>query len=489
MLMIAASLPIMTFNEPNTLADTGGGGENDGYLDFDYFVDTVTYLSNIIHNSSVYGPGEIKKGRYFGSDGDKAAADYIKLSFTRDCGFDPNDVRKVQLENVPDNPYTLHYTEFVNVTSYELKINHPDFIEDTDLPSRTIPQNDFYPIVAVRDPEWQGNYTLNRDFTANRVYNELDFFELFPKWQCGIQPYNITYNALNEYDFILGNVVYVSAEEEIPSHDYHTVFLLDEVEGVTDQIDNATKASGIILMNNQSTFTFQDAENYNIPIARVDTEDNPNEQNLTFVRQLLENRSTVIADSTIYENNITFVYNLSSPECGPNHDYVILYNATNPEGWWPYGLLDIIASCAVHYVYNFKSFHDCVGIIIYDDRVADCHYMYNQFIDTPRFNAHLFPMFALPGFSVNETVGDFLWEHSSELDNTIDGHVYQEHYTETENHPGAEAYNVEADLHITQSPDDAVVILSSRYDGMMGECSGDSAAGNGIIMGIAKYMQ
>ncbi|DAC72456.1 MAG TPA: hypothetical protein DSN98_05025 [Thermoplasmata archaeon] len=490
MLLITASLQIMTFQESNTLADPGAGGSEDGYLDFDYYFDTVSYLSNIIHNSSIYDPSEIKKGRYFGSDGDKAAAKYLKDNFINNSGFGSSDVRKVSLGDVQDASYDHDYTEFVNVTSYALTINHPDFMENTSLPSATIPQDDAYPIVAVRDPEWQGNYTMNTDFDDSRVYNERDFYNLFPKWRYGIQPYNITYDALNDYDIVLGNVTYVAADEEIPPHDYHTVFLLDEVEGVTDQIDNATNASGIILMNNISTLIFQNAENYNIPIMRIDTEDDPNHQNLTLIKQLLENNSIVVADNTIYDNNITFVYNLSSPECGPNHDYVILYNATNPDDWFLRGIMDIIISCDAHYIHNhFSLIYDCKGIIIYDDRVQNCHMMYNQFIDTPRFNSNLFPMFALPGFSVNETIGKFLWNHSGEPDNTIDGHVNQIHYKETDENPGVEAYNVEADLHITQSPNDAVVILSSRYDGMWGECSGDSAAGNGIIMGIAKYMQ
>jgi hypothetical protein len=115
--------------------------------------------------------------------------------------------------------------------------------------------------------------------------------------------------------------------------------------------------------------------------------------------------------------------------------------------------------------------------------------MYNQFIDTPRFRSNIFPAFALPGFSINGTIGKFLWEHSSQPNNTINGYLNQIHHKETEDTPGVEAYNVEADLHITQSPNNSVAILSSRYDAMWGECPGDSTAGNGIIMGIAKYMQ
>jgi hypothetical protein len=483
MLLISTPLQIMIFMEQNIVVAVPGDGDNqNSYLDFNYYFDMVTYLSNIIHDENVYGPGEIKKGRYFGSDGNEAAADYIQGSFIHDCGFDENDVREVQLGE--------GYSEFVEVTSYELTINHDAFLNV--LPSATIPQDDVYPIVAVRAQELFGDdYTMNTEFDHTRVYNRDDFTISFPKWQSGIQSYNITYNALNDYDIVLGNVIYVPAGEEIPSHNYDTVFLFDEVDGVIDQIDNATDVSGIILMNNISTLVFQEAENYGLPIARVNTQNDPNHQNLTFVKQLLENDSIVIADSTIYENKITFVYDLNSSECCPNHDFVVIYPAEAEEDKWD--ILDVIMSCKHQYQANFiREFFGwglCLGIIIYDDRVPDCHYMFNQFINISRFNSNLYPCFALPGFSVNKTIGDFLWGKTEDSDNTIDGHITQLHYKDKPGEPGVVAHNVEADLHISKSPNDAIVILSSRYDAMWGECPGDSGAGNGIIMGVAKYMQ
>jgi hypothetical protein len=475
MLMIIASFSVMTFREQSTLADLGQGGEGEGYLDFNFYADTVSDLSNIIHDETVYGQGDIKKGRYFGSNGDEAAANYLMDSFINDskCGFDQSDVRKVQLDYINWNHNG--YSEFVEVLSYKLTIDNEDILNK--IPSTTIPQEDCYPLVAVRARELLANFTMNTSFENTIVYNKDNYAESFPKWQCGIQPYNVTYDTLNDFDFVLGNVVYVPAEEEIPPYDYDTVFLLEEVEGVTDQIDNATNASGILLMNNISTLVFQEAENYGLPIARVNTADNSNEQNFTIIKQLLENDSIVIADNTIYENQVTFVHNLSSPACGPPQNFTIIYPAKT-EDW---ELTDTIKKCRNQYLLNFKrkflNQKVCLGIIIYDDRVADCHYMYNQFIDTPRFTARILPMFALPGFSVNETIGEFLWKYSGESNNTISGHVNQTHHEETDSHPGMEAYNVEADLHIAQSPEDQVVILSSRYDGMWGECPGDSAAG------------
>ncbi len=72
----------------------------------------------------------------------------------------------------------------------------------------------------------------------------------------------------------------------------------------------------------------------------------------------------------------------------------------------------------------------------------------------------------------------------------ISGHINQIHHKEgtDEGSYGVEAYNLEAELNIPDSPDDAIVCISSRMDAMWNECPGDSGAGNGILMGIAEYM-
>jgi hypothetical protein len=478
LVMVLASVQLMTMNDPRTAADERTGDKSeDSHLDFEYLHSTIEYLSGIIHNESIYSHGEIKKGRYFGSDGDKAAAIFLNTSFVKDCGFNVSEVREERLQYIDHQKNG--YSEYVNATSYALTINHPSFPQN-----RTIPQEDCYPLVAVRSqhpltPPF--DYTMNTTFNNTRVWEFHDFITTYPKWETGIQPYNITYTLLNSFDNISGNIIYVPPGETIPDHDLSTVFILNETQNITQQIANATDSSGIILMNNASTTQFTQADNYTVPIARINTQNNSaNQQNLTLVRRLLQNNSTVIATNDIYSDKITFVHNLSSPLCGPNYDYIILMNATQ-------GATPILLKCIAFYLRNIPSLHDCKGIIIYDTRVPDSHMMYNQYINNVRA---VFPAFALPGFSINDTIGIFLRDHSGDSNNTVTGHVNQYHYKEDSTHPyGVEAYNIEADLHIPHSPNDSIVILSSRYDSMWNECPGDSGAGNGIIMGIAKYMQ
>ena len=135
MLLITSGV-FFVFKNSDVKADPPGDGEGEltSDLDFDYMWNVTTYLADIIHDENVYENGELKKGRYFGSDGDRQTSYYLWRNFTETCGFNENDVRKVRLENIEgDNYKDTDYTELVKVTSYQLTINHDTFEYDEDL--------------------------------------------------------------------------------------------------------------------------------------------------------------------------------------------------------------------------------------------------------------------------------------------------------------------------------------------------------------------
>ena len=192
----------------------------------------------------------------------------------------------------------------------------------------------------------------------------------------------------------------------------------------------------------------------------------------------------VIASSALFNNSITFVHNLSC--CRPEYDFIILFKAINDNRLLS-GIYDIRVKTVWQYHRNQKLLRDgifnsnCTGIIIYDDRTENCCMMYSQMYNCERYLTVKLPVFALPGFSVNASIGHFLQERSKTI--TIDGYLTQEL------HQNALAYNVEAYINITQDPNSSKIVLGTRFDSMMAECPGDSGCGNGIIMGIAKYME
>ncbi|HWR27660.1 MAG TPA: M28 family peptidase, partial [Candidatus Thermoplasmatota archaeon] len=95
----------------------------------------------------------------------------------------------------------------------------------------------------------------------------------------------------------------------------------------------------------------------------------------------------------------------------------------------------------------------------------------------------------LPIFSVNKTVGEFLVNQGVNSDNTISGYIDQVYYEGTTPSNGIDAYDIVGHINIPKSPEDKIVVISNRQDSWWGECPGDSGAGAGIVLGIAKYFK
>jgi hypothetical protein len=482
-LVILSSIQLFTIDRTNSRADPSEGFTTvDKYIDFDYMWNTSTYLASLAHTA--YNNSELAKGRYFGSKGEKKAADNLYDNLTWVMDFGPDNVQKIYLQHVDGRPY-FGYSELVEVKTCKMTINHPDFQTETHLTTSTIPPNDYAPIAAVRTIGQINNCSFNYSYNNIRVINEPDFNATYPLWQTGLNPYNLSFTPLNDATIILGKLTYISPGAPIPAHDLQTVFLLNETRGVDGQIENATNASGVILLQDEArSYTYNNASHYSFPITRIDLADQSESQNVTIIKNLLENGTSVIADSTIYQDHITLIHDLNSPACHPSNPCLVLFNFSRGFG--------IIEKTLALYLRNF--FYRLIdtpveGIIIRDEETQDCHNMYPQMISNPRFVANIFPCFALPGYSVNNTIGTFLWNHSNQQFDTITGYINQFHHKETPQHPGVDAYDIAAYLNITHSPNDNITILSSRYDSMLNECSGDSGTGTAIIMGIAQYMQ
>ena len=328
-LLITSGL-FFVFKNSEVKADPPGDGEGESAnaLDFEYMFNVTTYLANIIHNESVYLPGELKKGRYFGSAGDRHASEYLFEQFIYECEFETEDVRLVQLENIGGEGFLdTDYTEFVEIESYQLEINHNNFPYNP-----IIPVDDHMSIAAVRAVAGSAlDYTMNRSFNGTQIINEENFSISFPGWRTGSNAKNISFNELNNCNIILGNLTYVPSGVNIPEYqNLETVFLLEEVDGVEQQIENATNASGIILIDDITIGNeFENASDYIVPIGRI-SEEGDDAQNLTDIIQYLENGTRVVVDSTIFEGNLTFIHNMAAPACWPDEQFVIVYNIYMP---------------------------------------------------------------------------------------------------------------------------------------------------------------
>ena len=482
-ILISSGL-ITIFHRSEVKADSGGQGEENSMgFDREYLWEVIDHVANVVYTS--YQGDELKKGRYFGSQGDRDTANYLFLQLRDDCSFGSDNVEEIPLGPIDEPKYKKnYYTDIFEVTADYLKINDPAFLSLPKIHDNVIQSNDFYPIASVyRISENEQNHIFS--FDGSRVLNKDTFNSLFPKWRTGIEPLNVSYTALNgDYD-ILGNITYVPINDSLPVYqDAATVYLIDDVEGCGSKIDNMTNPSGVILIHDNSKgYSYPDASKWYFPVARVSS----SESNLSLVKQLLENHTIVFADTDIYTDKLTFAYNFSAPACYPNFKFSVVYK-WNEDEFIPFPLF-----CKAVYLRD-RIHQRYPSVIPYDEVNEETHAMFMSALDWYRLKPYGV-RFALPGVSVNSTVGDFLWDHGDNThpENTIDGYIRENYWHESHDgensHPAIETYDVAAYLNIPKSPDDKVVILSGRFDAFWNECPGDSGCGIGILMAISKYFQ
>ena len=93
-LMIISAMTTILYSNNVKVEASGGGSSGGTGLDYNFMWNVTQNLSNIVYTS--YPGNVIRKGRMFGTDGDRDAADYI---------YDKIMTEKLNLENV--NKITL----------------------------------------------------------------------------------------------------------------------------------------------------------------------------------------------------------------------------------------------------------------------------------------------------------------------------------------------------------------------------------------------
>ncbi|RLF57242.1 MAG: hypothetical protein DRN27_08150, partial [Thermoplasmata archaeon] len=134
MILTSAILVIMPKNQ-NVKADPEGGGEStDIEFDLELIREITEELSEIV-NTSYIEPGEIAKGRAFGTDGEHDAARYLNDTFNIDLGIDAYMERIENIETVYDDFDKLdNVTDKLEVLDQEIKINGTDVVDGSIRP-------------------------------------------------------------------------------------------------------------------------------------------------------------------------------------------------------------------------------------------------------------------------------------------------------------------------------------------------------------------
>jgi PKD repeat protein len=476
-------------------ATSGGGGEANNFFKkyYDYLWFKITdNLSYVVHNDSIWGEGDnvIRKGRAFGTAGDRWTANYIRDELQINLGLD--NVQQLPLGPISNFP-NRYYSNRINITDYRLHIDSENYSIDTGFPN-DIPFNESFVVPICRRQNLLGSLTLNFTFEDEDNIRIRPTHDKWPPlfFSQTSNHYNMSCSAVNYYDIIMGNASYIKSNETMPIEQDWMVFMIDEEEDCDEKLDNVTNANGIILLYNNSTqYMIDNTTNYTFPMVRA----NSNDSNLSQILSIIDNE-TVWVDNIICNETLTFTYDMDNDSGWPDYNFVCLARSWQPndeyEGETTWGDWEK-RTVRLKWI-SIRRNNKCKGVILYDV-YNDTHYMNNY--NTPLLNGGWLRMFlkpgapALPIFTVNNSVGSWLENHSDESDNTITGYVNQTYFKEDHENmtAGTIAYNVEGEINIENSPDDARVCISNRYDGWWSEAPFDSGAGAGIALAIAKYFK
>ena len=496
MLVIASSVTILSTQENIKVKAAGGGQQgtqgNTIGLDYNYMWNVTTNISNAVHNA--YNVTEIPKGRAFGSKGcEEYTKDYIYHQMNDIDKLNLNNVKVEKLEPLAYPFNKRYYASLMDVDGYKLIIEHPDYTEETNLPSN-VPLTEIFPIVSgVRSrPGPLGQFTYNYTMLESDNVRVITTFEI-EGWPLGgtlTGVYkNVTCLSLNGLNCIVGNVTLIDDSSELPADQTGYVFLINETDGCADILDNVTNNASVILLHSDSTkYNVSNVSKYTFSLKRVDDSD----ENLTNITERLENGEIIFADNFYNNSWVTFTCDLLSSDW-PDYNFMLIVEldmTNNKINWYgqSYGILEwLIHTTGILWFANSLP-HDykCKGLFVYSDKLDGTHYMLLH--STYWGEITYFPFYpCLPIFSVNYSVGNFLANHFWDTSNTVTGYIDQVYYNGLTSSTGVDAYDIVGHINIPKSPDDKIVVISNRQDSWWGECSLDSGAGAGIVFGIAKY--
>ncbi len=490
LLLVLTSIVII-LNDLEVEATPGGGEGEEGIgLDYDFMWQVTRDLCNVTYK---YPPGMIPKGRAWGTWGDNYTAKYILEPYMESeghCGL--SGVETLLIGHIDEDEFEdRKYSNKIVTKDFKLSFTHPTETYPYETP---VPVTEIFPIPSGYPHRIiGGQMTHNYSFTDAHVYRLVDLTEnRGENWPFGGTYNNYSLNVsgevLNAYDLAIGNVSYLASNESLPAFQDGMVFMLEEEQGCEDKLENITNATACILVHNTSRgYQYQNATEATFSVVRIESD----ADNLTAVIDMLNNGEFMLVDNVLDSETFTFTYNLTEQNCIPTHDYFLLTQIRDPcITKYQYDDLEYAKTVAVGlYALNLGPFnlHHCHGIILYDS--FDTHFMSFAVRDWRWFQGVIYSNGpALPMFSVNYSVGNWLDENISSSSRPLaSGYLDQEYREQTSTTPGVDSYNVVGYRNITRSPNDNSVVISNRYDGWWGETPGDSGTGAGIVLGIAKY--
>ena len=516
MLLITSALTtIIIPEETNVVASPEEESEEEMGLDMDYIWMQLGNFSNVIYNA--YNSTDIPKGRSFGSKG----GDYtLKMLL--------NETMKLGLDNVTIEPLKYinescnNYSSIINVSDFQISFHTQQGAETYPYPN-PIPKKEMYIIPHNvecgknfnKKLNWTGNYSFNETQQTTKILpkNFEDFFD--PMGENQHSTYTIEnddYELLNQEPLIIfGRGKYLAPDDPVSEEDLLTVFIIDDVEGAQDKINNISGAGGVIIIdkNDQGIEYVDNTENCSYNIISISNSTGND------ILDIIDTYGVIIIDNINLFGEIQISYDFTLDgwpyepfiviDKIPDHNELLNSNCfeyRKPKvlawifhklnlGYYKFPSFGEYLSCVVLKAHWYKIIdsignkNDFKGIILYD--ANNVHWTVSPFAQKNELQNKIFLGYSVPIITVNNSVGTFLMDHYTTT--TLTGWVNQTYLEETSEKPGASGSNIYGNITIERSPNNAIAILSNRYDGMWGQTPGDAGASGAILLGIIKYFK
>jgi len=420
-------------------------GNNSGFikksqvsLDTSFINNIVSQLSEIAvlkdNNSEYLYP----KGRFFGSEGEKIARQFLYNMWLNYISDD------VILSPITDSNDYYHETLDYGLTVY----NNSGFIE--------VPKIESFPYLTESQEQ------INHVFTNAKI-------KLFPlEWlnnhcqSVSVKKINLPtsyqmQNTLKKVDYIEN---YKDANLDIEIGTIHLIDILDKP--ASNQLDTLTNqaldfgADGIIFISDFINIEINEVAS--IPTFFVSKADGE------FIKkQIIENEDIIIDFTNKYGcgyNDELVIYNFSQIDLekmigrpSGQELWLMSYNYLYTQLWFNY--LETRQE-----KWNIK-----IGFIIRDENKE------TYFMDNYHHN--------IPGISINGTVGKWI---RNQIKNGVE--VSADFFINQQYVESIESYNIVGTIG---ENDDKVIIIEGHYDSMWGQFTIDDGVGIASLFGIAKY--
>lgn len=483
MLMISSAMTTILFSDNSKVEASGGQQQGGGVnLDYDWVWDRVKDFARVVRETNWSSENNIPKGRCWATAGENFTINKIlkpnMQGANNPCGV--SGYTKLPIGYIGGKYKDWNYSSKVVLTNFNFTIHN-----DTNHPypfPKTVPITEIFAApTAIED--WDTNkITLTYKFT-NAIPKIDSLFNTYPFGGTYTNYYiDISCENENQGTMIIGNVSYLLDDDPIPSDQEGQVFLVNDTLDNQDRLDNITQAEGCILLKSGTASTQLNVTECCYPVVSMDKNSNESSE----ILDLLNQGERMIVDNATNPSILTFTYNLAYPINCPDDDYMIVYSVPTSNFLPQLYLRARIYKC-FNWVTKYWNVPHCLGIIIYDQQDTDAHYMLPTTKDWNEQGAGWTDNPALPIFSVNNSVGN--WLHDNYSTTTINANLSQVFKEQTPQGPGVISHNVVAYRNATNNPDKKIVILNNRMDAWWSEAPGDSGVGGAILLGIAKYFK